>query len=73
MKQQGLGPADRERRNHDRAATANRFADDFRQSHFGIASLVAAIAIGRFDQQIVGLIDRDRVDHDCVVVSAKIT
>jgi len=39
----------------------------------GIASFVSAIAIGRFDKQIVGVIDRDRVDHGRVVISAKIT
>ena len=73
MKEEGLGPANSERRDHDRSATAYRFADDFRQSHFGIASFVSAIAVGRFDKQIVGLINRDRVDHDWVIISAKIT
>ena len=58
MKKQSLGPANCEGRNYDSAATANRFTDDFRQGNFGIAVFVAAIAVGRFDEQIVGVSDQ---------------
>ena len=38
----------------------------------GSRLVVPAVAVGRFDQQIVGALDRYRIDHDGVVVSAEV-
>ena len=72
MKQQGLRPADGERGDHDRAATPNRLADDLAQCLLGIAPVVAAIAIGRFHKEVVGLLHWDRVDHHCVAIATEV-
>ena len=72
VKQQALRPPDGKGRNDHRAAAADRIADNLRQGVCRIALVVPTVAIGRFDHEIVGTIDRYRIDHGGVIVSAEI-
>ena len=72
MKEEALGAADGERRDHHCSPTPNSLADNLVECIFRIARVVAAVAIGRLDDQVVGPLDRHRVDHDRIVVATQV-
>ncbi len=72
MEQQALGPADRERRHHHRAAAPDRRLDDVADRVLRIDIRMTPVAVGGLHDQIVGAIEADRIDHGRIVVAAEI-
>ena len=73
MIEQRLRAADGEGRDHDGAAALDRALDDGAEQLGGIARLVDAVAVGGFDDDVVGLRDRLRIEHHRIAVAAEIT
>ena len=72
MIEERLRAPDREGGDDDGAAALHRSEDDLRQGLFRIGPVVPAIAIGRLDDQVVGVADSSRCDHHRIVVAAEI-
>src|SRR5260370_15742411 len=72
VEHQDLGAADRECRDNDSAAAADGWGYDFGECILRIAGAMPAVAIGRFDQQIVRMLDRLRVHHHPIIISAEV-
>ena len=72
VKQQSLHPPHRKGGDDHRSAAGNRAVDNLRQRVCRMALVVSSIAISRFDQQIVGPLDRYGINHDGVVESTEI-
>ena len=70
---QALRTPHRERRDDHGTAAADRRFRNFGQSIGRIALVVVAIAIGRFDEQVIGPFNRLRIEHDGIGVSPEIT
>ncbi|OPZ61047.1 MAG: hypothetical protein BWY87_00070 [Deltaproteobacteria bacterium ADurb.Bin510] len=71
--EQLLGALDREGRNHNLFAVTRGIVDGLEQLDLaGLERAVQTVAIGRFDENHVGLFDRGRVLHNQLVVAADV-
>ena len=61
---QGLGTADRERRHHHRTTALHRAGDHVAKRLDRVRSVMAAITVGGFDDDIVGRWHRFGIVHD---------
>src|SRR3989344_810843 len=73
MIEDGLGPADGEGRNDHGSAAANTALDGIAKGRYGIQRLMAPVAIGRFDDQIIRFHGRRGIEHDRIVEAAQVS
>ena len=71
MEHQALRPPHGKCRNHHRSATPDGTTDDFGEGIFRIQRVMPTIAVGRLNNEIVG-IDLNRIDHGRVIVAAEV-
>ena len=72
VKHEALRASNRECRNHDSAAAAHRPGNDFGQRGLRIDAIVLAVAIGRFNDEIIRRGDWRGVVKDRIVVTSEI-
>lgn len=70
---QQLGTAHGKGRNQSNAMAQGCAGDDVSQLLFGVFGWVQAITVGGFNEQVVGLFDELRGEHDRVVETAQVT
>lgn len=72
IEEKRLGTADGKSGDDRGSTTAHGAFDDLRDHLFGFAPVVAAIAVGRLDEQVVCIVGAHGIDHHGIIVSTDV-